>query len=246
MLMTTTINNGGTYNNDRNNKRDREEGGGGGGGGGGGTGAGAQTGGIARPRALLQRRDLPRSRNSPQLVRCRSRQASGPTQALCGRLRAAPCRSPQVFGRPRALHPGLGAKACGGPRSARGKHMHHEHSYLQLLCSRLVSLRANMPGCTHFLFLSSMAQDLRYYIHRYYIHYIHRYYIHRASRWTILPRPSAPPCPSTSPESKETRFEHTIPHSCSLLRALLSMFSRRMRFLCPPSRSRTPSCQSSP
>ena len=33
--------------------------------------------------------------------------------------------------------------------------------------------------------------------------------IHWARRWTILPTPSVPPCRRTSPESMETRLEHT-------------------------------------
>ena len=57
-------------------------------------GGGTDSGGSARFRALLQRGDLLRSRNPPQLVRCCGRQACGPTQALCGRLQAAPCRTP--------------------------------------------------------------------------------------------------------------------------------------------------------
>jgi len=68
---------------------------------------------------------------------------------------------------------------------------------------------------------------------------IHRYYIllHRASRWTILPRPSAPPCRSTSPESKETRFEH---HATADLRLDLSL-AYSVVPSAPP--SRIPSCQ---
>ena len=64
-------------------------------------------------------------------------------------------------------------------------------------CACACTKRANMPGCTHCDLCVSRPSHC----------------IHRTSRWTILPSPSAPPCRSTSPESKETRFEHTIPHS---------------------------------
>ena len=64
-------------------------------------------------------------------------------------------------------------------------------------CACACTKRANMPGCTHCDLCVSRPL----------------HFIHRTSRWTILPSPSAPPCRSTSPESKETRFEHTIPHS---------------------------------
>ena len=94
-----------------------------------------------------------------------------------------------------------------------------------------MNLKANMhmPGCIHFDLCLKTFDTIYTDIHRYYI-YTPILYTPGESRWTSLPRPSAPPCRSTSPESKETRFEH---HATAVLRfgPPLGIFSRA---ICSP------------